>query len=100
MEQQTVLGQGAQAIISIHCHPVDLYVGQQIRRRREAIGVSQQALARKAGISFQQIQKYERGKNRVSASKLYVVACALRVPITYFFPEIDETDPIPTNGPD
>jgi len=64
---------------------VDVHIGGRIRSRRKAIGVSQEQLASSLGIAFQQVQKYEHGANRVSASKLYDVARLLDVPISYFF---------------
>jgi len=64
---------------------VDLHVGRRIRQRRKAVNVTQEALADALGLTFQQIQKYERGSNRVSASKLYQIASTLGVPINYFF---------------
>jgi transcriptional regulator with XRE-family HTH domain len=64
---------------------VDLHVGRRIRQRRKAINVTQEALASALGLTFQQVQKYERGSNRVSASKLYQIATALGVQINYFF---------------
>ena len=64
---------------------VDVHIGGRIRARRKALGVSQERLATSLGIAFQQLQKYEHGANRVSASKLYDVARALDVPIAYFF---------------
>jgi transcriptional regulator with XRE-family HTH domain len=66
-------------------HPVDSHVGQRIRQRRWMSGMTQQQLAEMVGIKFQQIQKYETGMNRVSASRLYDVAQALDVPISFFF---------------
>ncbi|ESQ88134.1 Cro/Cl family transcriptional regulator [Asticcacaulis sp. AC460] len=66
-------------------HPVDVHVGQRVRLRRKALGVSQQGLAARLGVSFQQLQKYERGVNRISASKLYEISKALGVPIDYCF---------------
>ena len=66
-------------------HPVDHHVGLQIRQRRFALSMSQSTLADLVEITFQQIQKYERGTNRVSASMLYGIARALKVPPTYFF---------------
>jgi transcriptional regulator with XRE-family HTH domain len=66
-------------------HPVDSHVGQRIRQRRWMSGMTQQQLAEKVGIKFQQIQKYETGMNRVSASRLFDVAQALDVPISFFF---------------
>ena len=65
--------------------PVDLHVGARIRMRRRFIGMSQQSLADTLGLTFQQVQKYERGSNRVSASKLYEIARALGVGTSYFF---------------
>ena len=61
-------------------HPVDAHVGKRIRHRRWMVGMTQQQLAEKVGIKFQQIQKYETGMNRVSASRLWDVADALGVP--------------------
>jgi len=66
-------------------HPVDAHVGQRIRQRRWMAGMTQQQLAEKVGIKFQQIQKYETGMNRVSASRLFDVAQALDVPVSFFF---------------
>jgi transcriptional regulator with XRE-family HTH domain len=66
-------------------NPVDLHVGARIRLRRRMQGVSQEKLAEALGLTFQQVQKYERGANRVSASKLYEIASALRSPVSYFF---------------
>lgn len=72
------------------CQQLDYHVGQQIRKRRQDTRVSQVLLASRIGVSFQQIQKYERGKNRVSASMLYVIAGALQVSIEYFFQGFDQ----------
>ncbi len=69
---------------------VDSHVGARIRVRRKLLGHTQEELARALGITFQQVQKYERGSNRVSASKLYEVARFLSVPIAYFFEELPE----------
>jgi transcriptional regulator with XRE-family HTH domain len=66
-------------------NPVDLHVGTRIRLRRRMQGVSQEKLADALGLTFQQVQKYERGANRVSASKLYEIATALHAPVAYFF---------------
>jgi transcriptional regulator with XRE-family HTH domain len=66
-------------------HPVDPYVGGRIRSRRAELGMSQGALARRIGVSFQAVQKYERGHIRLSASRLYDIAQALQVSPTYFF---------------
>jgi transcriptional regulator with XRE-family HTH domain len=66
-------------------HPVDVHVGKRIRHRRWMIGMTQQQLADKVGIKFQQIQKYETGMNRVSASRLWDISLATGVPIGFFF---------------
>lgn len=66
-------------------HPVDRHVGLRIRMRRKEMGVSQERLAEALGITFQQVQKYERGANRVSASKLWEIAAALKTPVAYFY---------------
>ncbi len=63
----------------------DLHVGKRLRRRRRLLGLTQQQLAESIGIRFQQIQKYECGANRVTASRLYELAVALNVPVNYFF---------------
>ena len=73
-------------------NPVDLYVGGRIRLRRRTLGVSQERLAEDLGLTFQQVQKYERGANRVSASKLYEIARSLSVPVAFFFEGL--TDPV------
>ena len=71
---------------------VDLHVGMRIRLRRRTIGLSQERLAEALGLTFQQVQKYERGVNRVSASKLYEIARILRAPITSFFEGLAEPE--------
>lgn len=64
---------------------VDEYVGTQLRQRRSLLGLSQERLAEQVGITFQQIQKYENGANRVSASRLYEFSKVLDIPVTFFF---------------
>ena len=66
-------------------HPVDVHVGKLIRHRRWLVGMTQQQLAEKVGIKFQQIQKYETGMNRVSASRLWDISDTLAVPVSFFF---------------
>ena len=73
-------------------HPVDVHVGKRVRHRRWLIGMTQQQLAEQVGIKFQQIQKYETGANRVSASRLWDIAEALDVPVSFFFEGLDEQD--------
>ncbi|HEX6860313.1 MAG TPA: helix-turn-helix transcriptional regulator [Caulobacteraceae bacterium] len=66
-------------------NPIDIHVGRRVRQRRKTLGVTQERLAEDLGLTFQQVQKYERGANRVSASKLYEIARSLRTSIGYFF---------------
>ena len=66
-------------------HPIDLHVGRRARERRTLEGMSQTAVAEKLGLTFQQVQKYERGYNRISASRLYELAQIFDVPVAYFY---------------
>lgn len=75
-------------------HPVDCHVGVRIRMRRKEMGVSQEKLAEALGITFQQVQKYERGANRVSASKLWEIASALKTPVAYFYDGLSDRDAV------
>lgn len=74
-------------------HPVDVHVGQRVRQRRWMVGMTQQQLAERVGIKFQQIQKYETGTNRVSASRLWDIAAVLEVPVSFFFEGLDGQAP-------
>jgi transcriptional regulator with XRE-family HTH domain len=76
-------------------HPVDAHVGKRIRHRRWMVGMTQQQLADKVGIKFQQIQKYETGMNRVSASRLWDISDALGVTISFFFEGLAEGSAAP-----
>jgi transcriptional regulator with XRE-family HTH domain len=81
--------------------PVDAHIGLKIRARRNLLGLSQTELADAAGITFQQIQKYEKGVNRVGASRLQQFSDALGVPPSYFFegaPTIGKKQPAPQEG--
>jgi len=71
-------------------HPVDVHVGKRVRHRRWLIGMTQQQLAEQVGIKFQQIQKYETGANRVSASRLWDIADTLDVPVSFFFEGLED----------
>lgn len=71
-------------------HPIDIHVGKRLKLKRTLAGLSQTELALPLDITFQQLQKYERGTNRLSCSKLYSAAVALGVPITYFFEGLQE----------
>jgi len=77
-------------------NPVDLHVGGRVRMRRKMLGISQERLADALGLTFQQVQKYERGANRISASKLYEIARFLTAPIAYFFEGL--SDPTEAGG--
>ncbi|GAA6202334.1 helix-turn-helix transcriptional regulator [Aquicoccus sp. SU-CL01552] len=72
-------------------HRVDVHVGKRVRHRRWLVGMTQQQLAEQVGIKFQQIQKYETGANRISASRLWDIAEALEVPVSFFFEGLEET---------
>ncbi len=83
-------------------HPVDVHVGKRVRHRRWMVGMTQQQLAEKVGIKFQQIQKYETGMNRISASRLWDISEALGVPISFFFEGLErsggtEEETVPTD---
>jgi transcriptional regulator with XRE-family HTH domain len=73
-------------------HKVDVHVGKRIRQRRWLTGMTQQKLAEMVGIKFQQIQKYETGANRVSASRLWDIAEALDVDVSFFFEGLREEE--------
>jgi transcriptional regulator with XRE-family HTH domain len=66
-------------------NPIDVYVGGRVRLRRLMIGMSQEKLGEEVGLTFQQIQKYEKGVNRIGASRLYQLSQVLNVPIQFFF---------------
>ncbi|MBY6068419.1 helix-turn-helix domain-containing protein [Leisingera aquaemixtae] len=73
-------------------HPVDVHVGKRIRHRRWLVGKTQQELASEVGVKFQQVQKYETGANRVSASRLWEIAAALDVDVTHFFEGLNSAE--------
>jgi transcriptional regulator with XRE-family HTH domain len=84
-------------------NPIDRHVGLRIRMRRKELGVSQERLAESIGLTFQQVQKYERAANRVSASKLWEMARALHTSVGYFYeglgpPGPEAAGPAPSNG--
>lgn len=70
--------------------PVDLHVGRRLRLRRGLVGMSQERLAELLGITYQQVQKYERGANRIGSSRLHDIARILDVPVAWFFDEMPE----------
>jgi transcriptional regulator with XRE-family HTH domain len=71
-------------------HPIDVHVGGRIRLRRTLLGLSQEKLGEMIGLTFQQVQKYERGSNRVGASRLFDLSRVLDVPMSFFFEDMDE----------
>jgi transcriptional regulator with XRE-family HTH domain len=73
-------------------HPIDLHVGERIRLRRKILKMSQSQLAERIGITFQQVQKYEKGTNRVGAGRLYDIASILGVDVSFFFHELKSSD--------
>jgi transcriptional regulator with XRE-family HTH domain len=72
-------------------HPTDVHVGSRVRLRRNMLGLSQEKLGEAIGLTFQQVQKYERGANRIGASRLHELSQVLGVPVSFFY---DETDPV------
>lgn len=75
-------------------HPIDIHVGRRLRQRRRLLGLTQEKLAQAVDIRFQQIQKYESGSNRVSASRLWSLSKALDVSISYFFEGMNGAEPV------
>jgi transcriptional regulator with XRE-family HTH domain len=78
--------------------PVDIHVGRRVRLRRGMLGISQTQLAQQVGLTFQAIQKYERGENRISASRLHQFARILDVPVAYFFEDLPAAGSRPGKG--
>ncbi|HWD58757.1 MAG TPA: helix-turn-helix transcriptional regulator [Stellaceae bacterium] len=76
---------------SDHPNPIDVHVGARVRLRRNMLGLSQEKLGEAIGLTFQQVQKYERGANRIGASRLLELSRVLDVPVSFFY---DETDPV------
>jgi transcriptional regulator with XRE-family HTH domain len=81
-------GRGSRRRRSEHPHPVDIHVGSRLRQRRQILGMSQEKLGEAVGLTFQQVQKYERGANRIGASRLYELSRVLDVPVGFFFEEM------------
>lgn len=69
-------------------NPVDIHVGSRVRLRRMMIGMSQERLGERIGLTFQQVQKYEKGANRIGASRLYAISKILEVPVEFFFQDM------------
>jgi len=79
-------------------NPVDIHVGGRVRLRRTLLGMSQEKLADALGLTFQQVQKYERGANRIGASRLHQLSRILEVPVAFFFEEMGSS-PAPNAQP-
>ena len=69
-------------------NPIDIHVGARVRLRRNLLGLTLETLAKAVGVTYQQLQKYERGVNRVGASRLFTLSRALEVPVAFFFDEM------------
>ncbi|MEO1612674.1 MAG: helix-turn-helix transcriptional regulator [Pseudomonadota bacterium] len=73
-------------------NPIDVHVGARVRLRRLSLGVSQEKLGESLGLTFQQVQKYEKGANRIGASRLYAISRVLEIPVAYFFEGLDQSE--------
>jgi transcriptional regulator with XRE-family HTH domain len=78
-------------------NPIDVHVGSRVRLRRMMLGMSQEKLGEHLGITFQQIQKYEKGTNRIGASRLQAIARVLNVPVAFFFEDAPGMTPVAGN---
>jgi transcriptional regulator with XRE-family HTH domain len=76
-------------------NPIDVHVGSRVRFRRMLLGMSQEKLGERLGLTFQQIQKYEKGINRIGASRLFDLAQVLGVPVQFFYEEVPAAEPPP-----
>jgi len=81
-------------------NPIDIHVGSRVRLRRMMLGMSQEKLGEHLGITFQQIQKYEKGTNRIGASRLQHIARVLSTPVSFFFDDAPGMTPGPANAVD
>ena len=79
-------------------NPIDVHVGNRVRMRRMLIGMSQEKLGERLGLTFQQVQKYEKGSNRISASRLYQMSEILGVPVQFFFEELPQAASLEAGG--
>ncbi len=83
----------SEAVPKKQANPIDAQVGNRVRLRRMLVGMSQEKLGEMLGLTFQQVQKYEKGVNRIGAGRLYQVANILGVPISYFYEDVSEQEP-------
>lgn len=79
-------------------NPIDVHVGSRVRLRRMLVGMSQEKLGEQLGLTFQQVQKYEKGTNRIGASRLYQIARILSVPVQFFYDDMAEAAARPQAG--
>lgn len=84
----------------MHKKDIDAHVGKRLRMRRTMMGLSQEALAKAVGITFQQVQKYEKGANAMNANRLYEFAKCMNIPVAYFFEGLEgpASNPVQTTG--
>jgi transcriptional regulator with XRE-family HTH domain len=85
--------------VGVRTSTVDHHVGSRILERRTALGLSLQQFAGLIGVTYQQAHKYERGLNRITAGRLYKIAAALAVPVSWFFEGLEAKEPAPSNAP-
>jgi transcriptional regulator with XRE-family HTH domain len=78
-------------------NPVDKHVGSRVRMRRKMLAISQEKLGNALGLTFQQVQKYEKGANRIGASRLEHISRILQVPVAFFFEGVQDASPIHTS---
>ena len=74
--------------MALHPNPIDIHVGKRVRLRRTLLGMSQEKLGKAINVTFQQVQKYERGTNRIGSSRLYQLSQVLDIPVSYFFDDL------------
>ncbi len=74
--------------MALHPNPIDIHVGKRVRLRRTLLGMSQEKLGKAINLTFQQVQKYERGTNRIGSSRLYQLSQVLDIPVSYFFDDL------------
>ena len=74
--------------MALHPNPIDVHVGKRVRLRRTLLGMSQDKLGKAINLTFQQVQKYERGTNRIGSSRLYQLSQVLDIPVSYFFDDL------------
>jgi transcriptional regulator with XRE-family HTH domain len=84
--------------VALTANEIDIHVGKRMRMRREFLGISQGRLGRHLGLTFSQVQKYEKGSNRIGAGRLYLIAEYLDVPVQYFFEGLRSPETMPSNG--